>query len=243
MPRHPVKTRAVADTLAARIVDGAWAPGTFLPSLRSLADQTGSDKDTVTRALKLLEHEYGLVDVLPGEGAKVRTRLHRPASTMSRGFTAAMENAGLEHYIHVLRVGEVPAPVSAAHLLGVPAGTMVLERARVRGQKDGDAEIPYELSKTHILLSVARKVPALAAENTGDGGINARLGEAGYQLRFSDEVNARMPTEEESETLEIPRGHPILEIVRRTYDQRDGGVIKVSRTAMNPERVRLTLAY
>ena len=60
MPRPPAKAQSLADTLGTKITEGAYPPGTWLPSERELAEEHQVDRSTVRRTLRILA-ERGLI--------------------------------------------------------------------------------------------------------------------------------------------------------------------------------------
>lgn len=60
----------IADEIAAQIDDGTLAPEQRLPSETALAEEYGTARMTVTRAIRELR-ERGLVETVPGKGTFV----------------------------------------------------------------------------------------------------------------------------------------------------------------------------
>ncbi|MGI5376422.1 GntR family transcriptional regulator [Streptomyces sp. CA-251387] len=77
----------VADELRARMTDGAYPLGSFLPSQRDLAEEFGVSRDTVQRALRELVDE-GWIESRQGSGSRViktqRIQSPTPKATRSR---------------------------------------------------------------------------------------------------------------------------------------------------------------
>ncbi len=81
----------------------------------------------------------------------------------------------------------------------------------------------------------------MVQENPGPGGIYARIEDAGHRLaKFTEEVTARMPTQEEARALRLAPGSPVLVLVRVAYDI-DAMPVEVCDTVMSAEHY--TLAY
>ncbi|MFF4506511.1 GntR family transcriptional regulator [Streptomyces sp. NPDC001401] len=81
----------VSDELRARMTDGTYARGSFLPSQRDLAEEFGVSRDTVQRALRELVSE-GWIESRQGSGSRViktqRIQSSTPkASRTPRGMT------------------------------------------------------------------------------------------------------------------------------------------------------------
>ncbi|MEU6259038.1 winged helix-turn-helix domain-containing protein [Streptomyces sp. NPDC047043] len=81
----------VSDELRARMTDGTYARGSFLPSQRDLAEEFGVSRDTIQRALRELASE-GWIESRQGSGSRViktqRIQSSTPkASRTRRGMT------------------------------------------------------------------------------------------------------------------------------------------------------------
>jgi len=72
--------KQIADALAERIHSGVFAPGSYLPSERDLAQQMGVSRPSVREALIALE-VMGMVEVRVGDGVLVCGRSESAAST------------------------------------------------------------------------------------------------------------------------------------------------------------------
>jgi DNA-binding FadR family transcriptional regulator len=74
MPLHAIRTRSLSEQvfeqLAAEIITGRYAPGTYLPAERALTGVFDVNRHVVREALKRLE-QVGLVKVSQGGGTKV----------------------------------------------------------------------------------------------------------------------------------------------------------------------------
>lgn len=245
MPRPPTKAQAIADAVAKRIETGDLAPGSWLPSERQLAQAHGADRSTVRRALRLLE-QRGLVVPHRGLGAKIREAgpVRRQASDITapvgtwRGFHVSATQAGREPYTETT-VREVALESIPARWLGVPVGTLVLERARIQGIA---GEPPIQISTTCILPEITERLPILRQVNTGPGGMLSRIEELGFRLRFEDAVSCRLPSLTEQEKLQIQPDQPVLTVWRRCYDQQDR-VLEVTHRVIAAHRHELIYRY
>ncbi|MET3949365.1 GntR family transcriptional regulator [Arthrobacter sp. UYEF36] len=90
--------------ISSLIALGALAPGTRLPTVRSLAADLGIAAGTVARAYRELE-QAGLIDTRRRNGTVVagtpadETESRAPATTPAPGAVAARVTAAVEHYI------------------------------------------------------------------------------------------------------------------------------------------------
>ncbi len=245
MPRPPKKAQAIADTLASAITTGSRSTGTWLPSERALCQTYQVDRSTVRRALRMLEQRH-LVILRHGVGAQVQgfEPLRREAADITaqtgkwRGFHVSASAAGREPYTETA-VRDVAVDTPTARWLGVPTGTEVLERVRVQGVV---GEPPVQLSTSWISSEVADRLPILHQVDTGPGGMHSRMEEAGYRLRFEDAVTCRLPDRLEQERLQVSPDHPVLDVWRRCYDERDR-VLEVTHRVIVGHRHELIYRY
>lgn len=235
----------IADRLRTDIQAGALERGSKVPSERALMDDYDAARGTVRQALAVLRTE-GLIEIVHGKGAFVRdqppirrvahdrfARRHREAGQAA--FLAEMEAEGRKPQVEVQYVGPGHAPAEIAEQLGVDADQDVLVRRR-RYLADGR---PVELATSYLPMELAEGT-AIAEEETGPGGIYARLEELGHELvEFTEEVSARMPHPEEARDLALVVGVPILRVVRRTVDH-EGRVVEVCDTIKAADRFVLS---
>ena len=79
-------------------------------------------------------------------------------------------------------------------------------------------EHPAQLAKSFLPAALV-KGTAIEHEDTGPGGIYARLDELGRgPARFVEIVGSRMPSPEESAALQLVGGTPVLLVTRIAYD-------------------------
>jgi GntR family transcriptional regulator len=213
----------IADDLRSAISGGKIRPGQKLPSERLLAGDYGVDRATAHRAVLEL-HASGLVVAEQGRGVFVRTSppmrwsksWARLDDKEQRGFYSDLENAGMNPRVRT-EVRRGPAPPHIADLLGIRPDTEVLIRDRHMSTEG----LPLQLATSYYLPEVSEQIPELAEQETGPGGMLARLEAAGYKIHQRDYVSARMPRPEEARALRLGRGIPVLSALWVTYDQDD----------------------
>ncbi|MBT2207359.1 GntR family transcriptional regulator [Actinomadura sp. NEAU-AAG7] len=245
MPRPPAKAQAITSALAARIVEGEMAAGAWLPSERELAREFGADRSTVRRALRMLA-EQGLVQARRGAGVQVRPErpVRRAASDVTRqvggwrGFHVSVRADGRRPFTRT-EVRETDADAQVARRLAVPAGTRVLERARVQGV---EGEPPVQTATTWVIMEIVARIPVLREIDTGPGGLYSRLEEAGHRITFEEAVTCRMPLVDEQRTLAIGAEQPVLTVWRRARDQ-DDRVVEVTHRVVVGDRHELVYRY
>ena len=203
--------RQIADQLRAAIQNGRLSEGDRLPSEAQLIDHYGVARMTIRNALQLLESE-GLTRAEHGRGVYVRrkppvrriatdrfARRHRKEGKAA--FLAESEQAGAIPDVDLIKVNEMPAMPEMSQRLNHIGPVIVRSR---RYSLDG---IPVETATSYIPADIGRGTP-IADPNPGPGGIYARLEELGHTLeRFTEEVTARMPTEDDPPGHALPGRH------------------------------------
>lgn len=214
----------IAAALREAIKLGRLSAGDRLPSESELTQHYGVARMTVRQAINELKTE-GLVTSEHGRGVFVRAapvvrrlaserfaRQHREHGKAA--FLVEAEKVGYAAGVDSIRVHESPAPADAAERLKVETGAPVVVRER-RYLANGE---PVEVATSYIPADFARGT-AIVENDTGPGGIYARLEESGHPLdRFVEEVAARMPTPAERRALQLPPGVPVLTVMRTAYD-------------------------
>ena len=94
-----------------------------------------------------------------------------------------------------------------------------------------------EMATSYVPWDIAQAAQLLQAE-TGLR-VHARLQDSGYRLaRLTEEVQARMPTQEEVRTLKIQAGVPVISVQRVGYTD-DDRPVEVRQSLMSAKRYRL----
>jgi GntR family transcriptional regulator len=235
--------RQIADSLRKQIDSGALGVGDQLASENQLIAEYGAARQTVRQAVALLKAE-GLVYAERGRGAFVRGRppvnrlaFDRFARRHRKDGKAAysVEMDGRQPTVEVVHVGPERASADVARWLHVRTGTKVLRRSR-RYLAAGE---PMELATSYVPWALAAGT-AMTQQDTGPGGIYARIEEQGNELsRFTEDVHARMPTPDEAHALVLPTGTPVFRLIRIAYDMNDHPV-EVCDTIMPCDRYVLS---
>ena len=227
--------RQIADQLRRAIDRGDFGPGDKLPSEADLMAHYDVARMTARQAIQELRAE-GRVVAEQGRGVFVRlpapvrrlasdrfARRHRAAGQAA--FIAETEKAGLSPRVDQVEVSREVVPDAVRERLGLAEGEEAVVRSR-RYLADG---LPIETAASYIPLDLAEGT-RIVEQDTGPGGIYARLEEAGHQLaRFTEEVSARMPTADERRRLQLGAGTPVLTVLRTAYST-DGRPVEVCDT-------------
>ncbi len=227
--------RQIADQLRAAIDRGEIGAGEKLPSEAVLMGHYDVARMTVRQAIQELRSE-GRVVAEQGRGVFVRmpapvrrlasdrfARRHRDAGQAA--FLADAEKAGVTPSVDEIEVRREPAPDAVRERLKLDDGAEVVARSR-RYMIEG---VPVEMAVSYLPVDLVEGT-RIVEQDTGPGGIYARLEEAGHTLdRFTEEVTARMPTADERRRLRLGPGTPVLTVLRTAYDT-DGRAVEVCDT-------------
>ncbi len=237
----------IAADLRARILGGEWEPGATMPRMSDLARRYGVNRDTLARAVAILEAE-GLVWAVPRRGTIVRHGMSRPRrprgnlvkrnqATDSPGYSfppTSGQEVWMHHITPVVRHEKIADP-RLARLLGVAEGTEVIRRLQVTGPQ---AEPPFQVSDSWIHPRGVADAPEAADQEPGPGGWLCRLEAAGHgPISWTEYHRARMPAKEEANLLQIPLTLPVLEIVRVGRSAKDDQPIEVTVQVIPSDRV------
>ena len=233
--------RQLADQLRAKIYSGELKPGEQLPTERELTEQFDASRNTVRLALGQLANE-GLIVSGRGRGHFVRssapllfmaTRSESPdrrATTANDAWTTDVKSQGRTP-AQTIEVSIVRPPNNVALLLELEEGETAAVRRRVR-TVDGE---PNSLSLSYFPMSIVATSEIIQPHDIVRGA-NRVLAEIGHdQVRYLDQIIARMPTPDELDALRINSGIPVHEHVRVGYDA-DGHAVRVAVTVLPADR-------
>jgi GntR family transcriptional regulator len=187
---------------------------TRLPSERQLAERFKVSRMTVTKALKELEQQ-GLVYTQTGKGTFVasRQKIDQTLETLT-SFTEDMADQGKKVTSRVIKMGIEQAEEFEANKLKVSPGTrlFVLERFRL-----ADDEI-ISLECTFIPYALCPDIDK-NYDFTKESLYKILRQKYFFNLSFAQQtVEARRPTEEETEKLQIDTTDPVLSFTRTTLN-------------------------
>lgn len=215
------KYQRIADELREAIQAGRYGPGDRLPGENDLMATYEVARMTVRQALGVLQNE-GLAESRKGAGVFVRSfrpirrrgiqRLSSEQWGSGRSIWAdEIEDRPLA--VDQISVVEEPAPERIAQALEIESGEAVCVRRR-RYVLDGK---PVMLATSFLPADIVAG-SAITQEDTGPGGIYARLRELGFgPVHYREELRCRMPSGEEAERLSLTMGTPVVAIYRTAF--------------------------
>jgi|SRR6266568_510107 GntR family transcriptional regulator len=243
--REVFPSARIVEELRAEILTGQRAAGERLPSETELAEQYGTSRPTVRRALARLRGE-GLVVTSQGRVAFVRPvphvrlvitggnyRKHRALGLP--GFNAQVLEQGQAPEQQLREVATVGAPAEVALRLDIEEGSPVIVRRRLF-LADGE---PVALCDSYYPAGLAEGTPIVQGRKIR-GGVHAVIEDPAGPVRRRiarsvDDLTSRMPTPEEAVALELPQGVPVIRVLRTVFDA-DGAALEVQDTVAAGDR-------
>ncbi|MGW7688871.1 GntR family transcriptional regulator [Streptomyces asiaticus] len=243
---EPHKYRGVADDLRERINAGDFEVDRKLPGERDLRTHYGVSLMTVRQALGVLRDE-GLVEARQGSGwflaewrPIVRNALKRlypehwgEARSMWDVDVESRQWEVVEPQVDFPRV-----PDDVARVLDLEPGAKAWRRDR----KYVVDAVPVMRATSYIPDEFARDTQ-ITEVDTGEGGIYARLEEAGHKpVEFREQVRCRLATPAEADDLHLAAGAPVIE-QHRIAMQEDGRVVEFNRMVLDASRFLLVYDF
>jgi GntR family transcriptional regulator len=228
--------KEIAEELRARIERGQYRPGDPIPSESEVMAEFSAGRETVTKALRLLR-DQGLT--VGGQGKPAMVRDFKPIRRSANGrLSREVWGAGTSMWsidvrdskpkVEGLEVDTFEASARVAESLGIPRGQSVVRRRR-HYVLDGR---PVLMSDSYIPLDLAEGTQIMQ-ENTGEGGIYARLADAGHApVRFKEEVRVRMPNSRELGVMKLGPGTPVACVVRTAFEE-GGRAVEVNEMTLD----------
>jgi GntR family transcriptional regulator len=208
--------RQVADYLREGILSGQFPAGQPLPSEEVLAGEFGVSRPVIRQAVATLTGE-GLVSVRRPFGAIVRDPHARPAYTEERSLNADYTEPDSASWKVVGKPVYVRIDATAAHaglLTGTYIGTPMLTREALYASGDRRRSVwlamPFPIAAELDTPWQTRSHLPEPAE------VYRWFADHGHELTFRDQIRARMPFGDETESLNTKPGTPLLVAARVT---------------------------
>lgn len=213
----------------AKIVEQQPA-GSRLPGERELSEQMQVSRDTLRRALKLLEQKK-LIEIRQGSGIFVAERpLANQLKLMS--FSEEMQQLGLTPSNKLLFNDVIKADVKIANKLNITPGADVFLIRRLRLAND----VPVAIERVYLPKAI---FPELAIEQLQTGSLYNLLHEQ-YEIvveQAKQQISATVVTAEEAGLLNIPPFSPAL-LAERTVKDDQGRIIELAKSLYRADRYR-----
>lgn len=227
--------RALAGLLRRRIVSGALAPNTRLPTERELSERHGVSRVTVRRALRLLTEEQ-LIRRLQGSGTYVMPRPPRRIPLrIDYSASMAQHAPALRRTVTACRTEAADAALAAD--LNVPAGTEILVFERT----DANAQTPIACDNGFIPLACAEGLndEELARVDFLEAWTQRRELPVG---RCEQEIEAVAANADLARRLRVPRGTALL-CSRERYYASSGRLLGLFVSYYNPQYISIKATF
>lgn len=235
----------IADFLRERILSGEWEPGRFLPAEEALAADLGVSRSPVRDAMSRLEAE-GLIVIQRPRGTYVRDAYAPPPHTDTRtltsptgtpaGMPAGDDPGGPDSAYSTpdtdmwAEVGVTDLVMEASStytgLLDIEPGTPILVREAIQTAPASPAGGLRRRVRALVPFTVANELDTpWQGALPPPGEVFGWFHHHGHPLTFTDHVRARMPVADETDSLTVPAGTPLLITTRVAYTTtpRDAG--------------------
>jgi GntR family transcriptional regulator len=222
------KYEAVADGVAAMIVDGSLAPHSPLPSERQLMATYSVSRMTVRAAIAKLIDE-GRVYNVHGSGTFVgSTEMFSKAPSLT-SFTQDMVARGFSPSSRVLALVRIEADAALARWLNLPVGSECTHLRRLR-IADG---IPMAIEDMYVPGTI---LDFDDFDLDGSRSFYEQLARAGHEpYRAEQEILAASLTSEEARLLDVKDGSAAL-CVERIVSSSKGKAVEYTRALYRADR-------
>src|SRR5260370_24518263 len=148
MSKRQTQGPEVEEALRERIQAGDFGQYGRLPPATDLANQYHVSRDTINRALKLLQAEGYLESRGEGTRGVIISRSRVRIQGITARFDLELQKLGLvPSESNIDEPASVPAPPQIARALGISEGTSVVRRFRKQGAEQEGTVIPYRLAE------------------------------------------------------------------------------------------------
>ena len=183
-PRRRVGRRRlgeqVADALIDAIVEGAHAPGTYLPTEPELMTRFGVSRTAIREALRILS-THGFVTVEHGKGARVTERSPQAISSLLH-VQLRREQGTLHHVLEARRMLEMTAVALAARRAADADFAALDEALTAMGASTGAADYIAADLAYHRAIVLAAHNPVLLLLNDAIADLLAGMRERTYAV-------------------------------------------------------------
>jgi GntR family transcriptional regulator len=229
------KRDVIADELRVQILSGELQPGARLPTEATLSTSHDVNRETVRRALQVLEDE-GLIYSIQGSGRYVRGRqpvmwldlefLTQPIGGERKTWRQVCAEQGFEGDEEIVSAGRGTPPPLVVERLGTSDATFRSRVLRLNGRR-------VQLLVTWYPAWLSRGTPIVRKKPMPPSVIHYIEVDLGYLFaEFITEWGARAATRAERVALDpLPPGVPILSL-SRTGVSEDGDVLLVDDGAL-----------
>ena len=216
------KVDIITEKLRTQILKGDFGTLGRLPSLRMLADQYETTRETMNKVVQQLQAE-GLLISHGTAGVFVSHRTRMPAGITAR-FDLYLKQQGLTPVeTDIEKPSLIPASSEVAETFGLAEGTLVARRYRRQGTPD----IHYRLTENFYPTDFVDETILKGMQDDVSFDVILAIKEKhGKSIKYMHErVVGRLPTLHEQELLSIVRNSPVLDVHRISRADDEGRTI------------------
>jgi DNA-binding GntR family transcriptional regulator len=202
----------VVEGLRQRIQAGVYGTGR-LPTLRELAEQYHTSRETTGRAIKLLQAEGLLIPQGRSIYVQSRTRL---AGGIADRFDLLLKQQGLTAVETVLEQPQsIAAPAAVARVLKVAEGSPVVHWLK----REGTATVHYRLIEHYYPASFVSREMLDRMQTDAAFDVLEAIHKANGKViqQIHEDILARVPNAREQRQLDIASSMPVLDMQRTGY--------------------------
>ncbi|MCT4707771.1 GntR family transcriptional regulator [Enterobacteriaceae bacterium H11S18] len=204
--------KEVVNLLKSRISSPGCAVGDMLPSEKELAELYNVSRNTLRKALKVLENE-GLIERRHGSGTFLRSKQFQVSVTHMDSFTEIARNEGRKPASQVLRFELQSASQEIAQRLKLAAGEPVYYAKRLRHIDN----VPMQVEETWLSVN---RFPDLTVSHMKKSKFSYIEEECGIKIHGCYEsFQPVLPSAEIAEMLHISVRDPILRMETQSVDE------------------------
>ncbi|WP_072906619.1 trehalose operon repressor [Anaerobranca californiensis] len=221
----------IYNDIVGKIEKGKLGVNSKLPSENELMDIYGVSRDTVRKALNLLESN-GYIQKIKGKGSFTLdiNRIDFPVSGIT-SFKELAQRMGKEWKTYVQKIEVITADGYLAEQLKIEEGREVWEVVRVR-----------EIDKRKIILDkdyfIKEFIPSLTKEICQDSIYNYLENGLGLQISFAKkEITVQRATEEDKGLLDLKNYDMVVVVKSHTYLD-DATLFQYTESRHRPDKFR-----
>ena len=231
MSKQQTTVVEVAEALRERILAGDFGQHGRLPPAIDLASQFHVSRDSINRALKLLQAEGYLESRGESKRGVTINRSRMRVQGISARFDLELQKLGLSPVeVNIDNPSTVPAPDQIARALNIAQGTPVVRRFRKQGVEQEGIVTPYRLAENFYPTALADEMilEQMQKDDRFDVILAIRERHNKVLTHIHEDVIGRLPTSQERQLLNITPQTPVLEVHRINYAE-DNTVIMVNK--------------
>lgn len=236
----PIKKQPLYDQLFDLLkekIENELEPNSLLPSERELSDQYGLSRTTVRLALQELER-IGYIYRLHGKGTYV-SKLSDQATNLANtySFTDQMRAMGKEPRTEILEFKVIEANKYLAKHMNVYLGEKLLKLKRLRWADD----MPMMVERTYLPFKKFMQLTQKELEK-----------KPLYEIFFDnfheviklcdEEFYASVASGKDAGWLDVPKGSPVLNLIRTTYNDKNE-IIEFTLSVARADQFRYRITH